>query len=49
MEENDRLLKTVVMTIEELEKNVQESEIDVWTFYTDILDLKEFIKRNLKK
>lgn len=42
------LITTFLVTIDSLQKELNEGNIDVHTFYEEIVLLSEFIKNNLK-
>ena len=45
---NASLLATFIITVERLQKELNEGNIDVYAFYEEMLALKEYIKNNFK-
>ena len=45
---NASLLASFIITVEGLQKELDEGNIDVYAFYEEMLALKEYIKNNFK-
>jgi hypothetical protein len=48
MDNSKELLNTVINVIDELQIELVDENIDVYTFYYDILELRDYIKTNMQ-